>query len=105
MRSVIGTLLVSLVVLSASAHAADRPDIVKVKTGILPGGGFYSLYHVDCSDQQTAAIASLDGKRRWCTLHAGDLSCSSSRQEASASACVTNALAAADVNAALVGNE
>ena len=105
MRSVIGTLLVSLVVLSTSAHAADRPDVVKVKTGILPGGGFYSLYHVDCPDQQTAAIASLDRKRRWCTLHAGDLSCSSSRQEAAVNACVTNVLAASDVNAALVGNE
>jgi len=105
MRSVFGSFLVSLVVLSTSAHAADHPNIVKVKTGILPGGGFYSLYHVECLDQRTAAIASLDRKRRWCTLHEGDLSCSSSRQEASFNACVTNALAASDDHAGVVGNE
>jgi len=103
MRSIF-YILVSLIVLSTSAHAADRPDVVKVKTGILPGGGFYSLYHVECQDQRTAAIASLDGKRRWCTLHAGDLNCSSSRQEVSVNACVTNALAAADDNTAMGGN-
>jgi hypothetical protein len=105
MRSVFGSFLVTLLVLSASAHGAERLDIVKVKTGILPGGGFYSLYQVDCLDDRTAAIASLDRKRRWCTLHEGDISCSSSRQEASFKACSTITLAAAEDNAGVVGNE
>jgi len=105
MRSVFGSFLVTLLVLSASAHGAERPDIVKVKTGILPGGGFYSLYQVDCLDDRTAAIASLDRKRRWCTLHEGDMSCSSSQQEASFKACSTIAWASSEDNAGVVGNE
>jgi hypothetical protein len=105
MRSVFGSLLVTLLVLSGSAHGAGRLDIVKVKTGILPGGGFYSLYQVDCLDERTGAIASLDRKRRWCTLHEGDMICSSSRQEASFKACSTNALAASEYNSAVVVNE
>ena len=105
MRSVCGSLLLALVVLSASADGADRLDIVKVKTGILPGGGFYSLYHVDCLDERAAPIASLDRKRRWCALHEGEMSCFSSQQEASFKACLTNALAASEHNVTLVGNE
>ena len=93
---VTGSLLVSLALLCAVCHASDRSDIVKVKTGILPNGGFYSLYEADCRDQGTAEIASLNGsKRRWCALRGGALSCSSSQQDVTSSACVSSAVAAA----------
>ena len=95
MRVVTGSLLFSLILYGAFSHASERPDIVKVKTGILPNGGFYSLYEVDCRDQGTAEIASLNGKRRWCALRGGALSCSSSQQDVTSSACVSRAVAAA----------
>jgi hypothetical protein len=96
MRVVTSSLLVSLVLFGTFCHASDRTDIVKVKTGILPNGGFYSLYEVDCRDQGTAEIASLNGKRRWCALlRGGTLSCSSSQQDVTSRACVSSAVAAA----------
>ena len=98
MRTVIGLLVASLVFLGAFAHASSAYDMDKVKTGILPSGGFYSLYEVDCPDQFTAAVASLRGKRRWCTSTDGEMSCFSRKQDASLKACGARAMASVNDN-------
>jgi hypothetical protein len=96
MRVIIGCLVTFMALLGGVAHASETFDTEKVKTGILPSGGFYSLYAVDCDDQFTAANASLNRKRRWCTSFNGELSCFSRRQEASARACMSGEVAASD---------
>lgn len=95
MRILIGYLVAFMVLFGAFAHASDTFDTEKVKTGILPSGGFYSMYAVDCPDQSAAAIASLKGKRRWCSLHEGEMNCFSRKQEASYRACMSGAVATA----------
>jgi hypothetical protein len=97
-RTITGFLVTSLTLFGAFAQASSSYDIDKVKTGILPSGGFYSLYEVDCPDQFTAAIASLNGKRRWCTSYDGQMSCFSSKQDASLKACGSGAVASAEDN-------
>ena len=96
MRTIISGLVVSLALLSTSSQASERFDTEKVKTGILPSGGFYSLYEVDCGDQSTVLVASLNSNRRWCISASDDMSCFSRRQEASTRACMSGALASAD---------
>lgn len=98
MRIVTGCLFAVMTLYGAVSHASDRIHIEKVKTGILPSGGFYSLYEVDCSGQITAAIASLNGQKRWCSLHEGAMNCHSSKQDASVSACMSGVLASTDDN-------
>jgi len=63
MRVVSGCFVALVTLCGTVVHASDRVDLVKVKTGILPNGGFYSLYEADCRNQETAAVASLIGKR------------------------------------------
>lgn len=94
----IGCVFTSMVLFGAFAHASDTFDTERVKTGILPTGGFYSIYAVDCPDKFTAAIASLRDKRRWCSLNNGEMNCFPKKQEASYSACMSGAVAAANDN-------
>ena len=96
MRIIIGFLITCMALLGAFAQASAVYDTEKVKTGILPSGGFYVIYQVDCTEQFTAEIASLKGKRRWCTSYDGEMSCFQRKQDASHKACLTGALAAAD---------
>jgi hypothetical protein len=96
-RVFITCLVTSMVLLGASAIASsDDFDTKKVKTGILPAGGFFSLYEVDCSGNVTAAIASLNGQSRWCSLQGGAMNCFSSSQLASINACMQDEVAAVD---------
>lgn len=95
MRIVTGCLVALVMLSSTIGHASDSVDLAKTKTGILPNGGFYSLYEADCRDQQNAEVVSLKGKRRWCTLQDGTMSCFSSQQDAALNACSSSALAAA----------
>ena len=96
-RVFISYLVISMALFGACAHASsDHFDTTKVKTGILPAGGFYSVYQVECREDVTAAIASLNGKRRWCSLHDGAMNCFSSRQRASLSACMPRGVAVVD---------
>ena len=88
-----GILVTCMTLSGGIAHASDTFDTEKIKTGILPSGGFYSLYEVACDDQVTAAIASLNGKRSWCTSLNGELSCFSRRNEASNRACMSGEVA------------
>ena len=96
MRVIIGYLVISMALLGGVAHASESVDTEKVKTGILPSGGFYSLYEVGCDDQFTATIASLNRNRRWCSSHNGELSCFSRRQEASTRACMSGEVATSE---------
>lgn len=78
-----------------SAHAADRIHLNKVKTAILPTGGFYSIYEGTCHDSEGIAIASMERMRRWCFNAGGELSCMPKAQEAAQMACARSDLASA----------
>jgi hypothetical protein len=88
--------VVLMVLLGVSAQASEPFGTEKIKTGILPTGGFYSLFEVDCGNEVTGVIASLKGGTSWCTSYVGEMSCFTSKQESSASACMTSAVAVAD---------
>ena len=95
----IAVLSISLV--SSLALANDSAQLErKIKTGILPTGGFYSLYEVSCADDSTATIASMEGRTRWCTLSGGELSCFRMAEQASYSACDYLRVAANDASSA-----
>ena len=71
-----------------------KPLQDKVKTGILPSGGFYSLYEGTCQDRNVVSVASLDGMRRWCINASGDLACVRDSREAVEMACARSGMAA-----------
>jgi hypothetical protein len=77
----------------APAYAADGITLDRVKTGILPSGGFYSLYEGACADRNVVSVASLDRMRRWCINASGELACVREPQEAVQMACARNGLA------------
>ena len=87
------SLILALCLGMSSAYAADNIALDKVKTGILPSGGFYSLYEGACHDQNAVSVASLDRMRRWCINASGDLACFRDRQEAAHLACAGTDLA------------
>ena len=98
MRNVIGYLAAFMMLLAASTHAEERFDSEKFKTGILPSGGFYSLYSVLCDDEIKATIANLNSDRRWCISDGEGMSCFSRKQDASTRACMAGAVAIVDDN-------
>ncbi len=79
--------------------AAEAHSIEKVKTGILPAGGFYSLFAVGCADGGASSVASLDNRARWCTQEGNELVCFNSRRAAASLACAGNAVADAGQSA------
>jgi hypothetical protein len=87
----------SLLTLATTAQAGDRRDAVK--SGILPNGGFYTVYEVRCADTGPAAIANVDS--RWCTAPTGELTCFRTPTQAKDKACSAAAVAATDTG----GNE
>jgi hypothetical protein len=93
MRFLTAAFLGSLSLASFATDATDGPQLDKVKKGILPSGGFYSLYEVACNDGLTTTIVSTHGRSRWCTNQDGELSCFRRPQEASNMACSGTSLA------------
>ena len=79
--------IVLLMALAGTAVATDFQAIEKVKTGILPSGGFYSLHRVSCADAPDGAVVSMNRGSRWCAARDGALECGRNAREASALAC------------------
>ena len=96
MRQLVCVFCFLLTSLGSVSHASGRLDIEKVKTGILPSGGLYSLYAVVCSDQGSGSIVQLKDENRWCTLLEGTMRCHTWLRDASLSACMSGALAVAE---------
>lgn len=82
--------------LSYSAFAEDSLPRERTKTGILPNGGFYTLYSVTCSDNRVVEVASTDRRQRWCAQSGADLACFRNADAASNKACAAGNLAASD---------
>lgn len=80
---------------SLAEQALDRE---KIKTGILPSGGFYSLYAVTCADESTQYIAKTDRRTRWCVQSGAGLDCYRMVEQASNRACAGLEVAATDTN-------
>jgi len=93
MRFLIAAFLGSLSLASFATDANQGPQLEKVKKGILPSGGFYSLYEVACNDGSTTTIVNTHSQRRWCTNDDGQLNCFRRSQEASNMACSDISLA------------
>lgn len=74
------------VVQAGELRAPDR-----VKTGILPSGGLYSIYSVECGLEVESTIARLRDSRQWCvgmrTGAENSLDCFKRASEASSVAC------------------
>ncbi len=87
MRPYTFILLVPLLFASFAAQAVEPPQLEKLKTGILPAGGFYTIYAVACDDQSTSNIVSSHRRTRWCAKYNEQLSCYRRSQEASLVAC------------------
>lgn len=79
-------LILSITLLAAATATASVP-VERVKSGILPAGGFYHLYEVTCTAGNTASIASLDRSTRWCTGDSADVSCFRRSHQAAEAAC------------------
>ena len=73
--------------LTGAAQASDGGSINKVKTGILPTGGFFSIYEAACPQDAAVSIASTDRRRRWCVESDGQLRCFGAASEATRHAC------------------
>lgn len=69
----------------ASSGAAE--SLQRLKTAILPSGGFYSLYQGTCDDKSQAWIARLEGGARWCARSGEALSCYRRSAQALQTAC------------------
>ena len=79
-------LMLALCLVSSLAFA-NGVDREKVKTGILPDGGFYSLYEYRCVDGATVVLASMERRTRWCTSLGDELRCTGSARQAHEIAC------------------
>jgi hypothetical protein len=87
MRYFIILALATLALSTTQASATDTLNREVVKTGILPSGGFYSIYEVACRDNSQANIVSLAERSRWCAGSEGELVCFKRSQLASKAAC------------------
>lgn len=96
MRVLMTSIFLTAGLAMAPVQAAGDMSLQKTKTGILPSGGFYGIYQVDCHGQRSASIVSLDRRGRWCTNYEGELSCFRRSQEASHMACATADVAATE---------
>jgi len=81
------------ILLTGAAHASDNGSINKVKTGILPTGGFFSIYEASCPQDAAVSIASTDRRQRWCVQADGQLRCFGAASEATRYACANMLLA------------
>ena len=87
MRTLITSSVLFATLASAPLFAAETLPLEKIKTGILPAGGFYGVYEVTCRDQTAANVVSTERGGRWCTSFDGQLSCFNRSQDASRRAC------------------
>ena len=87
MRIFVAPVLLASALYGAGTHAASNMPIEKVKTGILPSGGLYSIYDVTCHDQRSVNVASIAEQGQWCINYEGELNCFKRSQEASHQAC------------------
>ncbi|MEM9256346.1 MAG: hypothetical protein AAGA91_12935 [Pseudomonadota bacterium] len=93
MRTSQWTAIIAALVISGSASAYQETTKERVKSGILPAGGFYSLYEVTCSSGDQTAIASMERRTRWCAESSGELTCFRTIQEAKKVACTSDSVA------------
>ena len=94
MRILLTPLAVMFSFAAAVAQASVIMPLEKVKTGILPSGGLYSVYNVTCHDESLASVVSTQRRGRWCVEYDGQLSCFREAQEASRVACFSTDVAA-----------
>ena len=76
-----------LAVTTSTTTMASGASLDRVKSGILPTGGYYHLYEARCADQQLVTVASTDRSTRWCAERGGDVSCFRRSQDAVVAAC------------------
>ena len=91
----------SALLFAQGSMAEEGLSLERTKTGILPNGGFYSMYAVTCSDQTVAEVASTDRRQRWCARSGAEMACYRNAEEALAKACASAQVAASET----VGNE
>lgn len=105
MRTVIMASAMALIVFVSGQAVAGEPQILgKVKTGILPAGGFYSLYEVACVDTSIVTIGGLSRRGGpWCVGEAGELQCFRRSDDATQRACSAGSVAESDVNLDALG--
>ncbi len=96
MRCIPIAALSAALLLPQAGLAGDSVSRERVKTGILPNGGFYSLYAVTCSDERVVEVASTERRQRWCAQAGNELACFRTAQEASHKACATSQVAGSD---------
>jgi hypothetical protein len=96
MKTIFRSLVFAFGVFAVGVQAADEIALKKVKTAILPSGGFYSIYEATCYDKSVVTLASLDGSRRWCIASAGELACEYRSRSALLKACAQSSLAAGE---------
>ena len=103
--SLVRAAFVALMLAASSAWASEAVNLEKVKTGILPTGGFYSIYEVTCMREGRATIGAMSRRGGpWCVEESGELVCFRRSEDASARACtglelVANKAPAADMDA------
>ena len=86
--SLVRAAVVAVVSVAPSAWAGEAVNLEKVKTGILPTGGFYSIYEVTCMSEGRATIGALSRRAGpWCVEEGGELVCFRRSEDASARAC------------------
>lgn len=97
--AIMGSALSLIVFVSGQAWASEPQLLGKVKTGILPAGGFYSLYEVVCADTSVVTIGGLSRRGGpWCVGEAGELQCFRRSVDATQLACSAGTVAESDVN-------
>ena len=99
--SLVRTACLSLLLVASSALAAEPVSMEKVKTGILPDGGFYSIYEVTCMSEGRATVGALSRRAGpWCVEESGELVCFRRSEAATARACTGLEVAATETPSA-----
>ncbi|MEH6589616.1 MAG: hypothetical protein V7746_05120 [Halioglobus sp.] len=86
----------SAFILSNVAFALEAPEsaqLDKVRTALLPGGGTYSVYQVQCSNQFVSNIVEMKRGGQWCALEDGSAVCVRKSREAARLACISTDVA------------
>lgn len=96
MRILTVFLTAALTLPSAVLAASDALQMDKVKMGILPSGGLYSIYNVTCDDQSTSHVVR-EQQGRWCAGYDSQLQCFRKARQASAAACTSLNVAISEV--------
>jgi hypothetical protein len=106
MRTLFAVTMFTSVLAASAAHAEQSRSLEKVKSGLLPSGGFYSVYAAECGDGSPASLASLERGSRWCTSRGEELDCFRQSADALAQACDrSEKLAAAGTRMDAVGGQ